>query len=353
MGSNRKYLLEYWLDLRIHEKEELEKGVARKLQRFDVEYEIDQSNKFYVLTIKGGKNDVNACYERFNVYKEGAFRARDELGDELRKEAYNILSDIETELRNFISKAMIEVVGFNWWDRLIPDKLKERAEEIAKSSNKKEEELHHPVEFTMFSGLIEIVTGKFTQWPKNKSLTVSDLEELLLKKNSMDELRIDLAEKSKTVSIWDDVFSKYFDDQKTWIELEDELTDRVIPIRNKVMHHRLLRIYEVKELKKHRTKLLGVLGNAKPKLPARSISDAMKSISTVFENIKVQINSDLANALAFQVSTEFQESMQLFRDSQSQAFKELFESTNIGNLKFGNKGITNDSDSVDDDNEEE
>lgn len=193
---------------------------------------------------------------------------------------------------------MIEVAGFAWWDQLIPKNLRERAIEIEKSSGKNEVKLHHPIEFTMFDGLIEIVTAEYTEWSKEKPLTVSDLEELLNKYDSIEKLKDGLANKSKTISIWEDVFSNYFDDKETWYELKEKIKDRVIPIRNKVMHHRLLRVYEVNQLEEYRTQLNRTIRGAKRKMTKEKLSKAFKKWSSIFEDKMFQIDPEILKAVS-------------------------------------------------------
>src|SRR5690554_1446557 len=259
MTNGKNYVLEYWIDATAYSKDEIEEIISLNLDGLEVKSTLKIKKDYFLLSLTANAKNIDACYEKLEFKREDIFRARDELGDELRERAFIILSDIETELRKFISMAMIEVAGFDWWNKLIPDKIRDKTKAIENNTGKKQAHFHHPIEFTMFDSLISIITTKHTEWPKDKSISVSDLDELFEKINSLDELKAKLKRKRKTFSLWEDVFSNYFEKQDAWSIMKSKIGTQVIPIRNKVMHHRFLRLYELRLVKECKDELLQLL----------------------------------------------------------------------------------------------
>ena len=180
---------------------------------------------------------IDNCHEKLDFERDWAFISKDELGNFLRESAYPILSDIETTLRNFINIAMIEVCGFDWWNSFIPENIRSKVFEVENKAGKPSVKHHHSIEFTFFEDLIKIVTAEFQTWPDSRVITVFDIVELYSKANSLEDVRKELENRRKIVSIWDNVFSNYFDDKESWIQLKKRIEKNVISTRNKVMHH--------------------------------------------------------------------------------------------------------------------
>lgn len=346
--KEEKYILEYWIDLSLYNKAKLEEEISEKLDQIEVNIEIVEGNGFYILNIEGNRKNIDACHDKVEFEREASYRAKDELGDELRQNAYKTLAKVETELRKFISRAMIGVAGFTWWDQLIPDKLKKKAKVIEESSGKKDAKFHHPVEFTMFDGLIGIVTAEYAEWSEEKALTVSDLEELLDEIETIEHLKIELANKSKTISIWEDVFANYFDDIEAWNGLREKIKNRIIPIRNKVMHHRLLRLYEVKELEDFYSRLVKVLKNAKLKIARKKASKAFKNLSNILDGIRFQIDPEIMKeATRPVVSPEMLRALLQVNERNREIVQKFIESfeppkLNLGGFALDNSGYEDD-----------
>jgi len=163
---------------------------------------------------------------------------------------------------------------------------------IENQSGYNQEEDHHQIEFTMFDDLIELVTGKYQKWSDARNLTPADLADLLDDCENIEELKQKLSQNREQTSLWEDVFSSYFDDPKGWKELEGNIEDTVIPIRNRVMHHRRIRIHHLRQLKESRDELNQIIGTAKPKLPQPDLNEAFKSLRTIVENASSQFALD-------------------------------------------------------------
>jgi hypothetical protein len=291
--SKEKYILEYWVDSNAFSKESLEQKISQELGDLEVQFLIDDKESYLSLSIKADAKNIDACHDRLNFDRENIFRVKDELGDQLRSKAYPILAEIETRLRKFISSTMIEVLGFSWWDTSISETIQENVNEIESRTESKEARFHHPIEFTMFDDLINIVTHSFQRWPDEKEITVSDLEELLKECDSIEKLSKELAKKRETISIWENVFSNYFDDKEAWSKLENKIEDIVIPIRNKVMHHRHMRRHELRQLKACRDDLNNILRVAKSELSSADVREAIENMMIVFKNFRVKIDPEV------------------------------------------------------------
>jgi hypothetical protein len=258
MPEANSYLLEFLIDETQTSLDDLKKKVAKAFNRhaLSVEWKPQETTSGHVkLTIRGSLEDVDTCHQRLNGEFSGVFsciRLRDEAGDEIRQQAYSILAHIEQRLRTFINQAMIEVRGFDWWDSTVPflteqgirDGVQKVEERIAKPSLR----THHPLELTYFEHLIRLLTESMQYWSADKALCASGLLELLADCSSIEELRTTLEEKTREISLWDEVFARYIDDVDKWKELAKTLTEFVIPVRNQVMHHRPMHDWQLRRL---------------------------------------------------------------------------------------------------------
>jgi hypothetical protein len=252
------YSLELLIDGTQVSLDDLKKRVARVLDRhgLSVDWQLTQTTSQHLkLSIRGSLEDVDACHLRLNdefVGDYSCIRLHDEAGGEIRQRAYPILAHIEQQLRAFINCAMIQVRGFDWWDSITPflteqgirDGVQKVEERIGKASA-----VHHPLELALFDHLIPIVTSSIQYWSTSKPLSADDLLEILSDCSSLEELQEKLVQKTREISLWDEVFARYFDDEDKWKELAGILTDFVIPVRNKVMHHRPMHVWELRELR--------------------------------------------------------------------------------------------------------
>ena len=167
---------------------------------------------------------------------------------ELRRRAYDLLAPLEQQLRDFINKAMTEVLGFSWWDELGEDKIKDNVASV-QSKSPEADLSYQPIEFTQFDHLVDIITGDLTHWKLGKALTPADLIDLLGSATSVSDLKAELEKRTTPRSIWDNVFARLFSDQEAWQAAKAALQKTVIRCRHKVMHHRPMRIHEVTQLK--------------------------------------------------------------------------------------------------------
>ncbi len=256
-------VLFYSLELLINETQvsldDLKKRVARVLDRHGLsvdDWKLTQTtSQLLKLFIRGTLEDVDACHYRLNdefVGEYSCIRLRDEAGSEIRQQAYPILARIEQQLRAFINYAMIEVRGFDWWGSITPflteQGIRDGVQKVEERIKKASSAIHHPLELALFDDLIPIVTGSIQYWSSSKPLSAGDLQEILSDSSSLKELQEKLAEKTREISLWDEVFARYFDDVDKWEELAKTLTSFVIPVRNQVMHHRPMYLWQLREL---------------------------------------------------------------------------------------------------------
>ena len=69
--------------------------------------------------------------------------------------------------------------------------------------------------------------------------------------------------------------------RKQWDDLKKELENFVINVRNKVMHHRPIRFYEIKTLEKVQQKFIIVFDSAKNELSEQQRSEAQQEIQEI------------------------------------------------------------------------
>jgi len=283
MSETISYSLEFLIDETQVNSDDLKKTVASVLSKhvLSVDWQVIQTpSQHFKLSIKGSLKDVDTCHDRINkkfVNRYSCIRLRDEAGNEIRHQAYPILAHIEQQLRTFINRAMIEVNGFDWWnsmtafltDRGIRDKVEKR---MGKPSSG----LHHPLELTLFEELIRIVTGSIQYWSTGKPLSAGDLLEILSDCSSLEDVQKKLAEKTRKVSLWDEVFARYFDDVDKWKALTKIFTDFVIDVRNRVMHHRPMHLWELRKLQKTKQSIDTLLASAVGELSEQGRAEARK-----------------------------------------------------------------------------
>ncbi|MDZ7716973.1 MAG: hypothetical protein U5J95_12240 [Balneolaceae bacterium] len=86
--SEAAFKLEYWIDKRNYSKEGLENKLSQDLEKLNTKITIKAKSDYYVITIQADKYNIDACHDHLNFDREEIFRAKDELGDELRSKAY-------------------------------------------------------------------------------------------------------------------------------------------------------------------------------------------------------------------------------------------------------------------------
>jgi len=280
------YSLEFLIDRTQIKRDALRKDIAKVLGKHvsSVNWELVQiPSQHFKLSIEGSLEQVDACHERLNrefVNHYSCIRLRDAVSNEIRQQAYPILAHIEQQLRAFINRAMIEVKGFDWWDSIAPfldgQRIQDGVQKIEGRIGKTASALHHPLELTLFEDLIRIVTGSIQYWPTGKPLSADDLLEILPNCSSLDDLQKKLLEKTRKISLWNEVFARYFDDVGKWKEIEEDLTNLVIPVRHKVMHHRPMHLWELQKLQEAKQSLDALLASAATKLSEEERAQAFR-----------------------------------------------------------------------------
>jgi len=297
MRPGKKYTLEYWIEATHFSEEQLNQHVKQALNKFlvDVNIKIQKKEKCFILQLTATEKIIEVCYDKLKLDREWSFRSKDELGDLLRSEAYPILAEIELQIRNFINQSMVEVSGFDWWHKYLESHaIGEKVKKTEKAGNKQAKSSHQ-VELTFFDDLLGIVTAECQIWNDEKSFTVADFHDLLSKCNSIEDMQKEVESRRKKISLWDDVFSNYFDDKKNWIKCKETIKKEIIPIRNKVMHHQLIHRYELKKVEECRGHIKRVLGSSKNKLSDRELEELQPNIKIITDELQKKLRSPLIN----------------------------------------------------------
>lgn len=279
MGNDSRYALQFLFDasqITPDQLDERARALLRKhLPKIDLHVKSIKPGGVE-LSITGSLKDVDACHGKVNeelFERHSCVRVLDEAGDQIRQRAYPILAQIEQGLRTFLNRAMAEVIGFDWWDSMSPPDLRTSVELIERKAGKVSA-IHHPLDLTYFEQLVDMVTASVQEWDADRALSAADLADLLCDSDSMDEVQEKLAGKTRKISLWDEVFARYFDQQGEWSDLAKQLHDSVIPARNKVMHHRPIRLYELQHLSEIHATVRTLLSSAKPELPQEERAEA-------------------------------------------------------------------------------
>ncbi|MBD1833462.1 hypothetical protein H6F61_12430 [Cyanobacteria bacterium FACHB-472] len=289
MSTDKKiYTLKLLFDNSQVSLEDLKQKTEEVLQKFlpnDINLSVEANSTSLELIIKGELEIVDDCHDEINKRLIGESQLRckrllDEVGDEIRQQAYPILSAIEQRFRVFVSQALIEVSGFDWWDTTAPAKLQSKVQPIHEKHQEDGIPLD-PLECTQFDDLIELITAETSEWSESRGLTVSDLAELLLDCESLEEVRAKLINKTKKNVFWD-VFAQYFEDKKQWEKLKKSI-NYVINERHKVMHHRPIRFGAIKALQAKKQEIFALLDGAKPELSETERIEAKQDIQEAWK----------------------------------------------------------------------
>ena len=294
MPEETSYSLRFLVDSSKISKDELvqkvESILAKHLSQIDLKVSKIDSKRLE-LFINGSLNDIDACHQKLNKSEEYdneiSIRLRDDAGEKIRRDAYPIVAQIELQLRKFINCAMNEVIGFDWWDSMAPQNVKKRVMDI-EERNKKALNFHDKIEFTEFDHLIEIVIHSFQAWSEDRQISVSDLNDIISDCGSFEDVKCEFDNKLNKISLWDDVFSKYFNNINDWDNLKLLLSRDGIPLRNKVMHHRPIYLFELEKLKELKKQVDTVLSSAKVELEDKNRIEANQIGNSIFDIIKAQ-----------------------------------------------------------------
>lgn len=238
--------------------------------RLEVEVAFEPAARNAVVArITGAERAVNNAHQKLTakLAQSGSLVVlHDEAGDALRARAYPVLADLELRLRRFIVQAMIETIGFDWWERVGASRVTARVDELGRRT--RDFGLHHPIESTDFDHLIELVTANLAAWQPDQPLTPRDLAELLDESASLDDVKRNLARKTDQRTFWDEVFAARFTDDESWKAARVRLRKEVIPLRNKVMHHRTVFWWEVEAAERTAAELRALLDAGQKRMTA-------------------------------------------------------------------------------------
>lgn len=281
----KKYKLEVLYSLDSIQAIDLETVVKSCISKFlcnDTDLKINEFDgvlKFTFVSLESKINSIHHALATGLSDKHSFIRLTDELGDHLRNEAYPILARIEQGLRRLIQTAMIENMGFEWWVLVSDSSLVSRVTELEERSSKGVH--HHPLEFSEFNHLLELVTTNIQSWEDKRQLTTNDLISLLDNCKKVSDIRDNISQKIAKNSFWDSVFSHYFEDEKAWSGVKEKISKDIIPIRNKVMHHRPIFSYELKRLRGLEIEINNVLSNKLDSLSKEKSILAIRNASAI------------------------------------------------------------------------
>ncbi|SMO92536.1 hypothetical protein [Fodinibius sediminis] len=304
MNEEKKYVLKYWISTEKFSKKGfsayIDSAFGKILPKLDRKIYLKQ--EYLVLKIIGNERNIDACYDKLNLNRKWAYRVQDDLGESLRLKSYRILADLELSFREFINRAMIEVGGFNWWNTLIPDNIKERVNQVEQKTDDKQVDSQHALEFTHFDDLIKIITADFQELSDDENISVNKLSEIISSCSTFIEFRNELNERREVISIWENVFSKYFENKEEWLDLRKRIETDIIRTRHKVMHHRMLRLYEVRKLKKCSEEVQRVIKLAKRGLTKKELQEARENLHRISENFRNYFNNVISNNFLTQIN---------------------------------------------------
>jgi hypothetical protein len=282
MSKDHLYTLEIHIDSRYITKQSLIENAEYALKSYlgKIDWDIDDPNSVYHRFIVIG--DINSIDNCHNLIQQSIINRKDlkfyhyidEVGDKIRELAYPILAGIEQHFRAFINKVLVEVLGFDWWEKY---KLKEIPEKVNQRYNdyKKDQAAPSFLECSDFDHLVNIIMAEVSELPlkkdvksnefsnivKNISETINDCQTL----DEFNKFKRNWNEQNKIISLWG-IFASYFEDQEEWEKLKKELQSFVIDVRNKVMHHRPIRFHILKTLEELQKKLITIFNSAKSQL---------------------------------------------------------------------------------------
>jgi hypothetical protein len=292
--DNKRYSLKLLFDNTQISKEELEQKAKDVLQNFlpNIHLSVDAMYSTSLqLTLEGELEIIDTCHDKVNKVlitpsQLKTKRLLDEVGDEIRQQAYPILAAIEQRFRVFVSQALTEVSGFDWWNTTAPADLRSKVQPIQEKHQEDGTPLD-PLECTQFDDLIKIITAETSEWSERRILSVSDFRELLSNCASVAEVRDKLIEKTNKFAFWD-VFARYFQDKKEWDKIK-KLINFVINERHKVMHHRPIRLGVIKALLTKKEEIFALLDTAKPELSEKERNDAKQDIQDLWDTSSIDL----------------------------------------------------------------
>jgi hypothetical protein len=303
-ASSKQYTLRLLFDSRHHTFAAFNGSVEKTLHpyRSDIELQIRRSlpPRGYSVSIKGPLEVVDKCHGEINKILMShlhyrAVRLQDETGDEIRRRAYVVVARVEQRLRQFIGRAVREIAGFDWWASRVPSRLLVAAKKIGEKKAR-DPELLDPLESIQFEDLLEIVNAEVSTWQPDRPLSATDLGDLLASCESLEDLRAQLSEKTKKLSLWDDVFVKYFPDPEEWKTLAKTI-GLVIEERHKVMHHRPMRYADLQNLRKWERDINKAVSTGSDRLTDAQLDEALALFKELGEAFRRQHQEQIDRAV--------------------------------------------------------
>jgi len=286
MNPEQKYQLIIWFDQKQAGLNELFRFVNAGLSE-KVEKRVGYSTEGYLtLSLEGSLDEVDKAHSQVNEFTQktnwNLFRLIDTAGDEIRRQAYSELSKIEQELRVFINRGLIEAFTFDWWLSLGSIK-------IPGLENIEYQKTHHRLELMTIEELIEFVTFEKSEWGDENPILVGDLITLVDRSANFGEFRTRLKQKTRKISLWDLVFLKYLgENAPQWQEIRKNDLQFIIELRNRVMHHRPVRLGELIALGDKRKKISSFIASAKTDLSEdekKEIASLQKEAREIFAQL--------------------------------------------------------------------
>jgi len=251
------------------------KSISRLAQECHVQWTQRQSAPGTVLvTLSGLADAIDSVHDRIGQLEATTswINEQDSLGDAIRVLGYPLLADIELALRVFIKRAMIEVLGPNWWGEVIPPELREKSIQPAKRPG----QIQHPLDWLTFEQLMSVFSAEYVEWAPNRLITSSDLLSLLELGTDLSAMRAEARKRVKPFALWDDCFGKYFTNGEAWHLQKSFIERQVVPFRNAVMHHRPVRLHHLVAVQSGAGELLTLLQAARPRLAKPSKTSVQK-----------------------------------------------------------------------------
>ncbi|BBD63223.1 hypothetical protein NIES2109_60730 (plasmid) [Nostoc sp. HK-01] len=304
----------------------IEKLLKQKLRDITKLEALDSSHKTVKLVICGSLNTIDECHDLINQFiiesKLNCIRITDDAGDIIRERAYPILSEIEQRFRQFINQAILDVgdVDFEYWETIADSKLQDKVELIRLKSQESRVPLH-PLECTLFEDLLDIIESKVSKLSEDQPLYVADIIELLSRSTSIKKLKSEIEKSVEKISYWDRIFSRYFQDKQQWNSIKQSLKF-VINERNKVMHHRPIRLGVINALLSKKNEIFSILETANFELTQEEKIETqqdIKDLQTAVDKMEYRLYP-LGNSLI--PTDEFLEDLEMLSVSEQKNFYE-------------------------------
>ena len=253
----------------------LDEDLASRV-RLDVE--ADQYG-FPILSMRGSLEDVDQCHGALLKHIVGRKKLRfsrllDEPSAEVRKRAFPLVAHVEESLRAFVDHAGISILGFEKWHSFIKLVLGAEIARVRSAISDSEPALTD-LECINLEQLVKLITWSASEWTANRQLSAEDILQLLSNEQSLRDARTSVEKKLRKQSAWDDVFQHVFDDPTDCRQIENDLSF-AIRERNRIMHHRPMRLGVLEPLSKAERRIRELLAKATQHLSATRL-DALRS----------------------------------------------------------------------------